>query len=125
MNYSLIIIFLLISIFILLFIRQIKFVLPPSIVKFLVKQTARWSVASTQDQNAIVRLLHANYAVGYLDALQQISRPDEIEYHTGINYDYFVKKILENQSLATQNMVNQCPNLKPKDMYLATIAEEA
>ena len=40
-------------------------------VDILVRQASRWSVAAQQDKSPMIALLHANYGVGYLWALQE------------------------------------------------------
>ena len=44
----------------------------------MIRQTSRWAVASEQDKSPMISVLHANYAVGYLQALQDIASEKEI-----------------------------------------------
>lgn len=44
----------------------------------LIRQIARWTVASQQDTSPMIALLHANYAAGYLQALELITTEQEI-----------------------------------------------
>lgn len=37
-----------------------------NIIKTLVRQSARWSVAASQDTNIMIAVLHSNYGAGYL-----------------------------------------------------------
>lgn len=37
-----------------------------NIIKTLVRQSARWSVAALQDTNIMIAVLHSNYGAGYL-----------------------------------------------------------
>ena len=46
-------------------------------IETLYRQSARWAVASDQDDNDIIRLLHANYAAGYLWAIKDIVSTEE------------------------------------------------
>lgn len=94
-------------------------------ITVLIRQSARWAVAAQQDLNPIIRLLHANYAAGYLWALFDIANPCEIKYITGVNIDKFKKKITDIQDMAVRNIVSKCDTIAPIDNYLAVIAGES
>ena len=47
-------------------------------ISTLLRQSARWAIASTQDDSAMISLLHANYAAGYLWAVKDIYSDVEI-----------------------------------------------
>lgn len=79
------------------------------LIKTLVRQTARWSVAAVQDRSPIVALLHANYGVGYFWALKDIATEKEIEAATNISILDFQKKILDIQDAATKQVSGACP----------------
>lgn len=76
-------------------------------IKALVRQTARWAVASQQDTSPMVALLHANYAAGYLQALELIARESEINrFH---DLMFLRKKVYETQDRAVQKALSACP----------------
>ena len=94
-----------------------------SIVK-LVRQSARWSTAARQDRNAMIAVLHANYGAGYLWALQDIAKTEQIEAAAGIDIVKFQKEIIATQDAATQAMAALCPKYAPKKTYLTRIGGE-
>lgn len=79
-----------------------------NIIETLYRQCARWAVASDQDDNDIIRLLHANYATGYLWAIKDIVSTDEFKNITGKDFLSFEKKITAIQDEATQRVVSKC-----------------
>ena len=56
-----------------------------NIIKIMVRSCARWAVASLQDKSPLIAVLHANYAAGYLWALQDCFTDEEIINATGID----------------------------------------
>lgn len=93
-------------------------------IKTLVRQAARWSTASVQDENVMISVLHANYGAGYLWALLDIAEPNEINKITGINIQKFKSSIVNAQDSASKKMIKVCPNFAPKTSYLTKIAGE-
>jgi hypothetical protein len=93
-------------------------------IKTLLRQAARWAVASKQDKNPIIAMLHANYGAAYLYSMYDISSPEEIA-RSGVDINKFRSEILSTQDKATKNMVNICPDVQPDKSYLTEIAGEA
>jgi hypothetical protein len=120
----------LIAFFIFLYIcRHIKFERvkcdKENIIRILTRGCARWATASLQDKSPIVRVLHANYATGYLWALTDIFSNRDIENVTGINFIKFKDYITSIQDNATKTLVNVCPKYASNiDFYLGKIAQE-
>lgn len=87
------------------------------IVSVLYRQCARWGVAAEQDENVVIRVLHANYATGYLWALKDIVSTDVFQKITGEEFLKFEKKIVQIQDKATKDLVMVCkesiPNTDP------------
>lgn len=86
-----------------------------NIIETLYRQCARWSTASTQDKNPVVANLHANYAAGYLWALEDLFTSDEITMVTGIDHKIFRKEIQKNQDITTQKVISACPKFATLD----------
>jgi hypothetical protein len=82
-----------------------------NIVMTLYRQTARWALASVQDQSEIIKVLHANYATGYLWAIKDIVSTQDFERITGENFLQFQNKIVAIQDEATKKLVNICKPL--------------
>ena len=94
------------------------------IIKKLIRQAARWSTASTQDESAMISNLHANYGAGYLWSLKDIASDSEIEAATGIDIKRFEDEIIKAQDYATQKMAGVCPKFAPKSTYLTKLGGE-
>lgn len=93
-------------------------------IQSLVRQASRWAVASRQDNNAIVQLLHANYGAGYLWALKDIASDTDIEKITKIEVSKFKDEIIKAQDSATKNVAGKCPDIAPPSSYLTQLSEE-
>lgn len=83
-------------------------------VRILYRQTARYAVASLQDDSPVVKSLHANYAMGYLMALKDLATTEEFSRATGDNLLTFERKIASIQDSSTVNLVEGCPELVPE-----------
>ena len=73
-------------------------------ILILFRQCARWSTASTQDSNPLIANLHANYAAGYLWAMEDLFTADEISKTTGIDYKLLRSQIQKNQDITSKNI---------------------
>jgi hypothetical protein len=92
----------------------------------LIRGCARWAIASKQDTSPLISLLHANYAAGYLWALQDCFTDDQIHNATGINIIKFQKSITRVQDKATRGLVSVCPGYASDlDSYLSKISGES
>ena len=92
-------------------------------IKKLLRQAARWSIASQQDTSPIIALLHGNYGAAYLWALTDIASDSEIYKVTGVDVKTLTAKIVAAQDLATQRVSGACKNFKGDiDEYLMSIA---
>jgi hypothetical protein len=83
-------------------------------IRILYRQTARYAVASLQDESPVVKSLHANYAMGYLMALKDLTTTEEFKRATGDNLLSFERKIAAIQDASTVNLVGDCPELIPE-----------
>lgn len=84
-------------------------------IRILYRQTARYAVASVQDDSPVIRSLHANYAMGYLMALKDLATTEEFAKATGDNLLSFERKIAGIQDVSTVNLVGDCPALVPDE----------
>jgi hypothetical protein len=95
------------------------------IARSLFVQMARWSTAATQDANPVIAVLHANYGVGYMMALQSIAGDDELERMIGVSDLRRLFREVENvQHEATRHLARTCPAAAPPSM-LARYGAEA
>ena len=81
--------------------------------RILYRQTARYAVASLQDDSPVIKSLHANYAMGYLMALKDLATTEQFARATGDNLLSFERKIAGIQDASTVNLVGDCPELIP------------
>ena len=96
------------------------------LINKLVRQTARWATAASQDDNPVIEVLHANYSAGYLWALKDIATNKDIENATKIDMNKFQKNVVDIQDKANKKLVKLCPNfIKTDNIYLAKIGGEA
>ena len=84
-------------------------------IRILYRQTARYAVASVQDDSPVIKSLHANYAMGYLMALKDLATTEEFAKATGDNLLSFERKIAGIQDASTVNLVGDCPALVPDE----------
>ena len=84
-------------------------------IRILYRQTARYAVASLQDDSPVVKTLHANYAMGYLMALKDLATTEQFARATGDNLLSFERKIAGIQDASTVNLVGDCPELIPNE----------
>ena len=80
-------------------------------IKTLYRQSARWGVASLQDDSELIRNLHANYATGYLWALKDIISSEEFKRITGEDFQKIEEKVVSIQDTAAKMLVDKCKNL--------------
>jgi hypothetical protein len=95
------------------------------IINTLIRGCSRWGAASLQDKSPIVRVLHANYAAGYLWALSDIFSDRDIESIMNIDFIKFTKRITDIQDSATKSLLSICPKYASEiDPYLGSFAQE-
>ncbi len=95
-----------------------------TIIEKLVRQSARWSTASAQDESPLIAVLHANYGAGYLWALKDIASDSDIETATGVNAKKLESEIVKVQDDATKKMIRACPEFAPDSTYLTKLGGE-
>ena len=84
----------------------------------------RWRTAAEQDENAMIAVLHSNYAAGYLWALLDIATPQQIEQALGINYEQMRDAVVNTQDKSTKKMAVLCPAYAPEPSVLTKLAGE-
>ena len=93
-----------------------------NIAKKLIKKAAQLSVISTQSDDPIQSFQKANYAIGYLDALQDIMSDAEITNLVNIDLDKFRNELNKVQSHNISSVKLRCPSLSTDKRYLLDIA---
>lgn len=80
----------------------------------LYRQSARYALAADQDEEEIIRVLHANYATGYLWAIKDIVTGEDFKRITGEDLLNFENKIVSIQDKSTLKLIQKCKELIPK-----------
>ena len=93
-------------------------------LEILASQAARWAVAARQDLEPFIKLLHANYAMGYVLALRQVASDQEVFSKIGLDAYALELEIRQVQSEAAAFAARQAPGLQPPN-GLARLAKEA
>lgn len=94
-------------------------------IKYLLKQTAKWTTASLNDKNSYIANLHANYAQGYLLALLDLYSEIKIKNVSGIDVQKFKRRVSQAQEKAMMALGEVCPEGSPKQEFLAKIAKQS
>lgn len=84
-------------------------------INALSRQMYRWYIASTQDNEVIIKNLHSNYAMGYLSALRNIATDDEIYNVTNLDMKKIALAISKQQDVVLIEFASICPALIPDD----------
>lgn len=112
---ELFVIFLLLVLLVFVVLREESSVPLDKQIRILYRQTARYAVASLQDDSPVVKTLHANYAMGYLMALKDLATTEQFARATNDNLLSFERKIAAIQDASTVNLVGDCPALVPEE----------
>jgi hypothetical protein len=92
-------------------------------IRKLIRQTARWAVASQQDKSPLIQNLHFGYCVGYWWSIKEVYSNEEIERASNINVKEFEKRLLMLQDKITKNLMKVCPMFAGDiDKYLAKVS---
>lgn len=79
----------------------------------VVNQASKWHATSKQDIDPVLRLMHANYALAYAQTARSLASDASIENMTGIRLSELMYHLEDEQRESLQNLVAQCPNVKP------------
>jgi hypothetical protein len=89
------------------------------------RHAARWAIAAAQDKEPAIRMLHANYAVGYILALREVASDAQVLQVTGYDpFDLF-QELLKIQDDAMHQAAVVCPAMIPNPRWLAKLAGDA
>lgn len=80
-------------------------------IRALTRQLFRWFIASQQDNNPIIGMLHINYAVGYLGALREIANEHQIQLATNLDINQIEREITGQQDKILLDVAQQCPQV--------------
>lgn len=100
-----------------------------NIIKGLARQASRYSIASLQDSDLFIALLHSNYSVAYGDAIRQYFSDKEIDREISKeNFDILMNTLEKNQDIISKRIAEIYPNILPlynnETIKIAEIAGE-
>ena len=81
-------------------------------VKTLVKDAAKWAAVAQQDQNPLMGLVHATYAMAYINVAREMFSAKDLQTLCGIDTDELYTMINHTQEQTAQQVGTQCPGLK-------------
>ena len=91
-------------------------------IKTLVRQSARWTIASEQDENPYIAMLHANYGAGYIFALRSIATDAQIKEATNLDVVKLEREVVKVQDMSFVKLARVCPDGQPKSEFLRRIS---
>ena len=89
-------------------------------IKHVLSEAARWQAMCQQDQNVAMALMHANYAVAYVNVVRQLMTDENIRNSAGVNMQEFVMQLHETQQRCLQALSQICPAVQPDNQYAMT-----
>jgi hypothetical protein len=93
-------------------------------IKSMVQKCAKWATTAQQDASLLTGMTHANYAMGYLLSIKEMSTPNDVHRQTGINFKKFEEHITNVQEMMNQRALKKYPDISEHtDLYLSSIAE--
>ena len=87
-------------------------------VKSLVTEAARWSAVSENDGNAMLRVLHATYAVAYVNAARTFADDKNLERMSGVRIQELQTQVQAQQQAAIQKVGTACPGIVPEGAHV-------
>ena len=79
----------------------------------IIKEAARWSAVSDQDANDLLKLVHATYAVAYVNAARALAQDEELERAAKVKVDELHAQVTAQQQAAIQKLGAKYPGMLP------------
>jgi len=94
------------------------------IIKKLIRQSSRYSLAARGDKTPLISVLHSNYGASIMFVLKDLFTDEEINEVIGSTEERkkYEQKIIEIQDKATKNAVKHCPNYTDTIDFLTELA---
>lgn len=80
-------------------------------IRIMYRQSARWAAAAIQDDSIIIKVLHSNYAAGYLWAIKDVVSTSDFKRITGQEFLEFENEIVKIQDSSTKELIEKCKPL--------------
>lgn len=92
-------------------------------IQKIIKESAKFAIKSTQDNDPFIKLLHSNYSIAYLKSLKELASDIDIIKATNIDIIKFTNHILYLHNIAIKNFIKFCPKYKYNNhQYLYNIS---
>ena len=92
-------------------------------IKKMVQKCAKWATTAQQDASLLTGMTHANYAMGYLLSIKEMTTPKDVHRQTGIDFKKFEEHITNVQEMMNQRALKKYPDISGEtDLYLSGIA---
>lgn len=85
--------------------------------KQLIKDSARWAAVSQQDQNPMLALVHATYAMAYINLARETFSDKELIQLSGTDTEELHAFIVRCQETAAKSVGTACPNLQISGLF--------
>ena len=95
------------------------------VVNILLRGVGRWATAAKNDDSPMIRLLHSNYAAGYLWAILDAFSTNDIEEVSQVPYQKIRDEVSNTQDWSTRLVLKVCPQFGPPESVLTRIAGES
>lgn len=86
-------------------------------VENLVNQATKWHLTAKQDQNPMVAMMHADFALAYITAARKLLPDHDIERITSVKVAELQTFLESDQQQAMERILYTCPYLKPEGVY--------
>ena len=83
-------------------------------MKQLVQEAARWSAVSEQDSNPLLRVMHATYAMAYVNAARCLADDGDLRRVTGVHVEELHATVQTAQQGSIQKIGSVCPEVVPE-----------
>jgi len=93
-------------------------------VRIIARQQQRWRIAADQDENPLIRALHANYASSWLQTADAIATEEDVKRITGVSLKDMERVTYKTQDKANLALIEACPSIAPEAGTLAQLAGE-
>lgn len=84
----------------------------------LIEQSGQWNISSNQNENPVIKLVHATYALAIARTVRHLTNNDgDIAKSTGIDMEEFTYHLEKQQKRAIQDILHTCPVLEPSSGF--------
>lgn len=94
-------------------IRKQPAVSEPSLGLQYLKEASKWATIASDESNAVLAMMHANYALCCANVAKALCSDDKMHEHAGIRIDTFISDVTALQESVVRDLGKQCPSVRP------------